>query len=89
MCIIAILLIYIPLFALAESTQLHFDSFTGVSIAEDFLAIPGGSSSSFGSRVRMLEFNVQHGDRIVHLKVSFSSRRPYLAWFASNLDSKS
>ena len=44
----------------------------GVSIADDFMSsVPGSSNSAFGSsRTRMLEFNVQHGDRIVHLKVS-------------------
>jgi len=44
---------------------------SGVSIADDFMSsVPGSSNSAFGSsRTRMLEFNVQHGDRIVHLKV--------------------
>ena len=41
-----------------------------MSVAEDFLSTTGINSYN-PSRVRMLEFNVQHGDRIVHLKVSF------------------
>lgn len=44
------------------------DMSTGVSIADDFLS-SSGSNSYNSSRVRMLEFNVQHGERIIHLKV--------------------
>ena len=44
----------------------------GVSIADDFLAAGGSAASSYGSsRTRMLEFSVQHEDRIIHLKVCF------------------
>ena len=38
----------------------------GVSIADDFFA---GPSSSYAARTRMLEFNVQHNNRMIHLKV--------------------
>lgn len=38
-----------------------------VSIADDFFA--GPSSSSYQARTRMLEFNIQHNNRMIHLKV--------------------
>ena len=48
--------------------------FSGVSIADDFLpSVAGSSASAFGSsRVRMLEFNVQHGEKLMHLKVKLT-----------------
>ena len=46
----------------------------GVSIADDFLS-SSGSNLYNSSRVRMLEFNVQHGERIIHLKVSTSKMK--------------
>ena len=50
-------------------TCIYLYSILGVSVADDFLSSTGSNSYN-SSRVRMLEFNVQHGDRIIHLKVS-------------------
>jgi len=38
----------------------------GVSMADDFFQIPSTSAP----RMRMLEFNIQYNDRMIHLKVS-------------------
>lgn len=37
----------------------------GITVANDFLAGP----SSYHARTRMLEFNIQHNNRMIHLKV--------------------
>ena len=38
----------------------------GVSMADDFFQLPSTSAQ----RTRMLEFNIQYNDRMIHLKVS-------------------
>jgi len=43
-----------------------FSRAAGVSIADDFFA---GPSSSYQQRTRMLEFNIQHNNRMIQLKV--------------------
>ena len=43
-----------------------FFSGAGVTIADDFFA---GPSSSYSQRSRMLEFNIQHNNRMIQLKV--------------------
>ena len=45
---------------------LFFSGAAGVSIADDFFA---GPSSSYQQRTRMLEFNIQHNNRMIQLKV--------------------
>ena len=55
--------------ARVKDASFIYNQFLGVSVADDFLSSTGSNSYN-SSRVRMLEFNVQHGDRIIHLKVS-------------------
>jgi len=46
--------------------RLNFSGAAGVTMADDFFSLPSTSVQ----RTRMLEFNIQYNDRMIHLKVN-------------------